>query len=143
MNTTTDGSLVLWPFLVYTSLVFLIVALMGLISYVLGGRHKERETGEPYESGILPTGSARLRFSAQFYLIAMFFLIFDLEAVFIISWAIAFEEAGWAGYFGILFFIGVLLVVLIYEWRIGALDFALSGRKIVKKFKNLNKSDFL
>ncbi len=139
MNSAADGSVVLWPFLVYTSLVFLIVVLMGLISYALGQRHKERETGEPYESGILSTGSARLRFSAQFYLIAMFFLIFDLEAVFIISWAIAFEEAGWAGYLGILFFIGVLLVVLIYEWRIGALDFALSGRKIVKKFKNLNK----
>jgi NADH-quinone oxidoreductase subunit A len=92
------------------------------LSYVLGERHHEDETGEPYESGILSTGSARIRLSAQFYLVAMFFVIFDLEAVFIVAWALDVRGLGWAGYLEIAFFIGILLVALIYLWRIGGLD---------------------
>jgi NADH-quinone oxidoreductase subunit A len=128
----------LWPLLVYTLAVLFLVSIMIGLSYILGQRHRERATGEPFESGILTTGSARLRFSAQFYLVAMFFVIFDLEAAFIIAWAIAFKEAGWVGYFGILVFIGILLAVLVYEWRIGALDFGLSGKKIIKQQKRMN-----
>lgn len=129
----------LWPLLVYTLAVLLLVGIMIGLSYILGQRHQERATGEPFESGILSTGSARLRFSAQFYLVAMFFVIFDLEAAFIIAWAIAFKEVGWVGYFGILVFIGILLAVLVYEWRIGALDFGLSGKKIIKQYKQVNE----
>lgn len=97
------------------------VASMLGISYVLGQRHQERATGLPYEGGMLPTGSARLRAAAPFYLIAMFFLLFDLEAVFLYAWAVAAREAGWPGYFEALFFIGVLLAALAYLWRTGAL----------------------
>jgi NADH-quinone oxidoreductase subunit A len=114
---------------VYFAAVILLVAGMLAISYLLGQRHQDRATGEPYESGIVSTGSARLRFSAQFYLIAMLFVIFDLEAVFIFAWAIALREAGWLGYIGILAFIGVLVAALIYEWRLGALDWGSKGRK--------------
>src|SRR5688572_31290516 len=71
------------------------------LSFVLGQRHKEHATNEPYEGGILSSGSARLRFSSQFYLIAMLFVIFDVETIFIFSWAIAFKELGWFGYFGV------------------------------------------
>lgn len=99
------------------------------LSYVLGERHKERETGDPYESGIKTTGSARLRFSAQFYLIAMFFVIFDLEAVFIIAWALGIRELGWAGYIEILIFIGILVAALVYLWRLGALDWGPKTRQ--------------
>jgi NADH-quinone oxidoreductase subunit A len=95
---------------------------MLLLSWFLGQRHRGRETGEPYESGIMPTGSARLRLSAKFYLVAMFFVIFDLEAAFIVAWAVAAREAGWPGYIGVLSFIGVLTAALLYEWRLGALD---------------------
>ncbi|MGE5264602.1 MAG: NADH-quinone oxidoreductase subunit A [Acidobacteriota bacterium] len=95
---------------------------MLLISYVLGQKHNERATGIPYESGMLPTGSARLRFDVKYYLVAMFFVIFDLETVFIVAWAIAFRELGWAGYVEILIFIAVLLAGLVYLWRQGALD---------------------
>jgi NADH-quinone oxidoreductase subunit A len=112
----------LWPIVVYFIAVFALVASMLVLSYLLGQRHKERATGEPYESGIVSTGSARLRFSVKFYLVAMLFVIFDLEVAFVIAWAIAFRESGWTGYFGILFFIGVLVAALIYEWRLGALD---------------------
>ena len=112
----------LWPLAVYFIAVLAIVSSMLVLSYLLGQRHKERATGEPYESGIVSTGSARLRFSIKFYLVAMLFVIFDLEVAFIIGWAIAFRELGWTGYLGVLFFIGVILAALIYEWRLGVLD---------------------
>lgn len=112
----------LWPLAVYFIAVLAIVSSMLVLSYLLGQRHKERATGEPYESGIVSTGSARLRFSIKFYLVAMLFVIFDLEVAFIIAWAIAFVELGWTGYLGVLFFIGVILAALIYEWRLGVLD---------------------
>ena len=113
-----------WPLVVYLVAVVLLTATVIALSAVLGERHKERATGEPFESGILPTGSARLHFSAKFYLIAMFFVIFDLEAIFIFAWAGAVPELGWSGYWEILFFIAILIAVLIYLWRLGALDWS-------------------
>lgn len=109
------------------------------LSYVLGQRHKETATNDPYEGGILSTGSARIRFSSQFYLVAMLFVIFDVETIFIFSWAIAFKELGWYGYAGMIVFLILLIVVLIYEWRAGALDFGPDGQKILKAYKRLNK----
>ena len=91
-------------------------------SMLLGERHKERTTGEPYESGVAPTGSAQIRFNANFYLIAVFFVIFDLETLFIISWAVAVRELGWTGYIEIVIFIGILFVALIYLWGVGGLE---------------------
>lgn len=108
--------------MVYAAAVVGLVAGMLTLSWLLGQRHRDRETGEPYESGIAPTGSARLRLSANFYLIAMFFVIFDLEAAFIVAWAVAIRELGWTGYMGVLLFIGVLMAALLYEWQLGALD---------------------
>ena len=130
----------IWPLLLYGAAALVIVAGMVALSYVLGQRHKEKETGEPYESGVSVTGSARLRFTVQFYLVAMLFVIFDLEAVFIIAWAVSFRELGWPGYFGLLFFLVILLVVLVYEWRAGAFDFALKGKDILRKYRELEKS---
>ncbi len=127
--------IVFWPFLIYATAVLLLVSVMIGLSWVLGERHEEKLTCEPYESGIPPTGNARLRFSSHFYLIAIFFVIFDLDAVFILIWAISFRELGIAGYLGILVFVGVLIVVLIYEIGIGSLDFGPQGKKILK-FKN-------
>ena len=116
----------------------LISTILGL-SYVLGQRHKDRATGEAYESGIISTGSARLRFPSQFYLVAMLFVIFDIETVLIISWAIAYEEVGWAGFLGVAVFIFILLAVLIYEWRNGALDFGPDGKRILRAYKKMRK----
>jgi len=112
----------LWPLAVYFALVGLLVVAMLSLSFVLGERHTDRATGSPYESGILSEGSARVRFSAKFYLVAMFFVIFDLEAVFLFAWAVAVRETGWAGYAEALLFITVLLATLAYLWRVGALD---------------------
>jgi len=91
------------------------------LSSVLGQRHRERATCEPYESGIVSQGSARLRMTSQFYLMAMLFVIVDLEAVFIFAWAVAVRELGWTGYAVISLFIVLLLIALIYLWRVGAL----------------------
>jgi len=112
----------LWTLLVYFIAVVLLVAAMLAISYVLGQRHREHATGQPYESGILSEGSAQVNISAKFYLMAMFFVIFDLEAIFIFAWAIAARELGWAGYREILLFIAILFAALFYLWRSGALD---------------------
>lgn len=128
----------LWPVLVYGAIVLSLVFVMLGLSFVLGQRHRENATEEPYEGGILSEGSARLRFSAQFYLIAMLFVIFDVETIFIVAWAIAFPELGWYGYIGVMIFVILLFVVLIYEWRNGALDFGPDGPKILKAYKRLN-----
>lgn len=113
---------VLWPLLVYFAAVLVVVGSILGLSHILGEHHRENATGEPYESGILSTGTARVRFDIKFYLIAMFFVIFDLEAVFIFAWAVALREVGWAGYIEILIFIVILVAALIYLWRLGALD---------------------
>ena len=112
----------LWALGIYFCLVLLLVAGMLVVSYFLGQQHRERATGSPYESGIVSAGSAHVRLSAKFYLIAMFFVIFDLEAAFIFAWAIAGRELGWRGYWEILIFIAVLIAALAYLWRLGALD---------------------
>jgi NADH-quinone oxidoreductase subunit A len=138
MNEAASYSVPLWPLVAYAAAVFLLVGAIIGLSYVLGERHKEMQTGEPYESGILSSGSARLRFPAHYYLVAMFFVIFDVETAFIFSWAIAFEELGRAGYFAAAAFIGVLFAILFFEWRMGALDIYPNRRKLLessRKFK--------
>lgn len=112
----------LWLLGVYFAAVLLLVIAMLVVSYLLGQRHYEHASGTPYESGIVPTGSAHVRLSAKFYLVAMFFVVFDLEAIFIFAWAIAGRELGWSGYWEVLIFAGVLIVALVYLWRLGALD---------------------
>lgn len=110
----------LWPLFLYGGAVlFIVLAMLGL-SYLAGAKH--RSHGEPFESGIVTVGEGRFRLSAQFYLVAMFFVIFDLEAVFIFAWALTVRETGWPGYIEMLVFVGILLAGLIYLWRLGALD---------------------
>jgi NADH-quinone oxidoreductase subunit A len=107
---------------VYFLLVLLIVAGTLAVSYVLGERHCDRATGSPYEAGIVSEGSARVRLSAKFYLVAMFFVVFDLESVFIFAWAVAARRMGWSGYLEMVVFVGILVAALAYLWRVGALD---------------------
>jgi NADH-quinone oxidoreductase subunit A len=111
-----------WPIGVYFAAVILVTVGMLTVSYFLGQRHHDRATDDPFESGIVSEGTARVRLSAKFYLIAMFFVIFDLESVFVFAWAVGARELGWAGYFEMLVFIGILVAALGYLWRVGALD---------------------
>lgn len=124
MNASPIQAVSLWPLVVYFFLVIALMAGIVALSYVAGERHTARAADEPFESGIVTVGFARLRLSARFYLIAMFFVIFDVEALFLFAWAIAVREAGWAGYIEALVFIGILLVALVYLWRLGALDWS-------------------
>ena len=124
--------IVLWPFAVYLAAVAVVVGGMVGISYFLGQRHKDPDTDVPYESGVSSTGTARLRFGVQFYLNAVFFVVFDLEAAFIFAWAVAFRELGWPGYVALIVFVTFLIVGLAYLWRVGGLDWggtALSARR--------------
>jgi len=124
----------LWPLALYAGLVLLMVGALLVVSYLLGERHQARSMGEQYESGILPTGDARLRLSTKFYLVALLFVLFDLEAVFVFAWAVSATDpaVGWNGYWGLLVFVGLLVVGLIYEWRQGALDWGRSPRAIAR-----------
>ncbi|WP_202621830.1 NADH-quinone oxidoreductase subunit A [Pontibacter russatus] len=139
MYASEENTTLLWPMVVYGAIVLSLVGIILGLSYILGQRHHQRATGEPYEGGILSTGSARIRFSSQFYLVAMLFVIFDVETVFILSWAIAFRELGWYGYAGVAVFMLMLVVVLVYEWRNGALDFGPDGNKILAAYKRLTQ----
>lgn len=114
----------------YAALVFGLCAVMLGLSWVLGQRTAASRFGrEPYESGIVSTGGARLRLSAKFYLVAMLFVIFDVEALFLFAWAVSVRESGWAGLIEATVFIAILLAGLVYLWRIGALDWAPEGRR--------------
>jgi NADH-quinone oxidoreductase subunit A len=108
---------------VYGAAAIVLVALILVVSWLLGERHQERATGEQYESGIAPTGSARVHFGSRYYLAALLFVIFDLEAAFLFAWAVAARELGRSGLWAVTGFTLVLLVALAYEWRAGALDF--------------------
>jgi NADH-quinone oxidoreductase subunit A len=119
----------IWPLVAYFVFVVALVAAILVISYLLGPRHSEPATGEPYEGGIVSEGSARARFSIRYYMVAMFFVVFDLEAVFIFAWAGAARELGWGGYYAIVLFIGLLVASLIYLAKVGALDWAPEPRR--------------
>ncbi len=132
--------MILWPIGIYFALVLLLVASMLVLSHVLGQRHRDRATDSPYESGILSEGSARVRLSAKFYLVAMLFVVFDLEAVFIFAWAVAGREVGWPGYWEMVVFVGILLAALAYLWRLGALDWNPKQQRSVTEKRKFHAS---
>lgn len=115
---------VLWPLLLYFAAVVGLIGLMLAGAYLLGEHADHSDVDYPFESGILPVGYARFRISVQFYMVAMFFVLFDLETVFLLAWAVAFREVGWLGYAMAVVFIVELMVGLIYIWRLGALNWA-------------------
>lgn len=132
VQVAATSSAALWPFLVYSLSVVGLLAATLFLSWILGQRTPVGPATEmPFESGVVPEGSAEnVRFSIEFYLIAMFFVIFDLETIFIFGWVIAFYELGWRGYIGASVFILFLLVALVYEWRTGALEWGVKHRHL-------------
>jgi NADH-quinone oxidoreductase subunit A len=113
-----------WAFGVYMLAGISICLVMIGLAALLGGRAFGRAKNKPFESGVDSVGSARLRFSAKFYLVAMFFVIFDVEALYLFAWSVSVRESGWLGFTEAAIFILLLLVGLVYLWRIGALDWA-------------------
>jgi NADH-quinone oxidoreductase subunit A len=119
----------LWPLIVYSVIVIvLIVGLLG-VSALLGQKRADHATHDVYESGVLPVGSANLRISVPFYLTAILFIIFDLEAALLFAWAISVREAGWLGFIEVFVFIFILLAGLLYLWRSGALEWRTSRQQ--------------
>jgi NADH-quinone oxidoreductase subunit A len=102
--------------------VCIMIAVMLLLTRFLGEKRTNPDKERPYESGIIPTGNARLRYPVPFFLVAIFFLIFDVEGAFIFSWAVACKALGWKGWFQMAFFIFVLALGLVYIWRKGGLE---------------------
>ena len=133
---TATGGQDLWPLLIYTALVVGVLGVVYVASWLLGARTpRKKATDMPFESGIVPVGEAdETRLSVEFYLIAMFFVIFDLETIFIFAWAVAFFELGWRGYAGAGIFIAILLVALVYELRTGALDWGVKERLLRRNY---------
>lgn len=130
MESVAETTVAYWPLIVYAVGVALVVGGMLGTSALLGERGNDRARNEPYESGIKLTGSARIRLSLDFYLFAMFFVIFDLETVYVIAWAIGFQELGWTGYVQMCIFMGTVIAALVYLWRLGALEPEKTRRRI-------------
>jgi len=124
----------LWPIVAFFIILIIMLVGMMFLSYVIGPKTQTRAKNTPYESGIVAVDSKskdpnnsnqtdnHSRFTNHFFLYAIFFVIFDLETIFLFSWVIAFDEVGWPGFIEASIFIVILLVALIYLWRIGALE---------------------
>ena len=95
---------------------------MGIASHVLNPRRPTPHKEMPYESGMIPLGDTRVRFSVKFYLVAISFIVFDLETIFLIPWAVEMRELGWAAFVAVSMFVAVLAVGLLYEWKKGGLE---------------------
>ncbi len=119
----------IFSLVVFTLIVLGLIGVLLFVSAWLGERRWTPEKQRPYESGIIPTGNARLRYPVPFYLVAIFFLIFDVEGAYIFSWAVAVDDLGWAGWLQMTFFIIVLLAGLVYVWRRGGLDWGPTAQK--------------
>ena len=124
----TGGVEPLWPLLVYGGLVLALAAALLAVSRLLGQQHSARSRDLPYESGMNPTGSARLRYGVHFYAVGIFFILFDVEVVFLYAWAVAFRELGWPGYVEAVLFVVTLFLGLISVWKWGGLDWSPSRR---------------
>jgi NADH-quinone oxidoreductase subunit A len=107
---------------VYTILVMLFIASQLFLAAWLGEKKKTEEKSRPYECGMIPSGSARFRYPVPFYKVAIFFLIFDVEGAFILTWAVVYRLMGVAGFIQMSFFIVLLLAGLFYIWKQGGLD---------------------
>jgi NADH-quinone oxidoreductase subunit A len=110
------------PLLIHVVVVGAIACTMVILSTLIGQRRYSRAKFQPYECGMTPVGDARERFPVKFYLVAMLFILFDVEAVFLYPWAIIFKELKMFGFWEMLVYIGIVLVGFFYIWKKGVLD---------------------
>jgi NADH-quinone oxidoreductase subunit A len=108
-------------------LIFVVISLLlGLVllglGRILGGSHPNAAKNSPYECGFEAFEDARMKFDVRYYLVAILFIIFDLEIAFLFPWAVALRTIGFAGFLAMMLFLGVLVVGFIYEWKKGALE---------------------
>jgi NADH-quinone oxidoreductase subunit A len=113
-----------FPVLVQALVAMALAAGLLTVSFVLGKRVRNRVKDIPYESGITPTGDARHRFSVKFYLVAMLFILFDIEAIFLYPWVVVYRELKMFAFVEMLVFVILILSGFFYIWKKGALDWA-------------------
>jgi NADH-quinone oxidoreductase subunit A len=113
---------------IYVAIALFLIGLLLFISWALGNRTRSPIKQQPYESGIYPTDDARLKAPIPFYLVAIFFIVFDIEVIFVASWAVAYDRLGWAGFAEISVFILVLFLGLVHIWKNGGLDWGPSAQ---------------
>jgi NADH-quinone oxidoreductase subunit A len=109
--------------------IIIFIALSGVIGlallvapFIIAHKNPDPEKLSAYECGFEPFDDARMKFDARFYLVAILFIIFDLEVAFLFPWAIAFRDVGWFGFASMMIFLTILTIGFIYEWRKGALE---------------------
>lgn len=134
MQPIPDGVMSPWDpgvfsLVIYALLVIAFIASQLFLAAWMGDRKPSVEKSRPYECGIIPTGSARFRYPVPFYLVAIFFLIFDVEGAYIFTWAVVYEDLGWPGLIQMSFFIILLLAGLFYIWKQGGLDWRAAFKK--------------
>jgi NADH-quinone oxidoreductase subunit A len=110
------------PLLIHLLLAMALSGMLLLASSLVGRHRPSRTKSEPYECGVSPTGDAREPFSVKFYLVAMLFILFDVEAVFLYPWAYVYRELRWFGFTEMLLYMTILLAGYVYLWKKGALD---------------------
>ena len=110
------------PLLILFSVSILNAVFIVVASHILNPRRDTPQKLMPYESGMIPLGSTRARFSVKFYMVAISFIVFDLETIFLIPWAVQLRELGWSAFLSMSLFVGVLAIGLAYEWKKGGLE---------------------
>jgi len=110
------------PLLIHFLVAMALAGVILLLSTTVGRHRPSRTKAQPYECGITPTGDARQPFTVKFYLVAMVFILFDVEAVFLYPWAYVYRDLGWFGFVEMLVYIAILLAGYAYLWKKGALD---------------------
>ncbi|MCZ2155624.1 MAG: NADH-quinone oxidoreductase subunit A [Bryobacterales bacterium] len=113
-----------FPLFLQIGIAFILAAGLIGVSAILGKRLKNKVKDMPYECGIVPTGDAQQSFSVKFYLVAMLFILFDIEAIFLFPWAVVFREIGVLAFFSMLVFVLLILTGFFYVWKKGALDWS-------------------
>ena len=110
------------PVLIFVVISLAIAVIVIVLGYVLGTRHPDSEKLSPYECGFESFEDARMKFDVRYYLVAILFIIFDLEIAFLFPWAIVLDQIGLFGFASMTVFLGILVIGFIYEWKKGALE---------------------
>jgi NADH-quinone oxidoreductase subunit A len=110
------------PLVIFLGVSFVIASALMIAPFLIAVRNPDPEKVSAYECGFEAFDDARMKFDVRFYLVAILFIIFDLEIAFLFPWAVGFSEAGLYGYWAVMIFLGILTIGFIYEWKKGALE---------------------
>ena len=110
------------PILIFLMVTTVMGAAFIILGWLLGPSRPDAEKNSPYECGFEAFEDSRMKFDVRYYLVAILFIIFDLEIAFLFPWAVVLEDLGWFGYIAMMIFLGILVIGFIYEWFKGALE---------------------